>query len=101
MKPCFKTPRAVATKKEWEALRLKVFERDKWSCRLCGTGNHLTPDHIIKRSQGGDDLEANLWTLCAYCHGRKDEYRLTPEEAGKIPRGTKYGKPCFFHYVPV
>ena len=101
MKPRFKTPRIVATRSEWESLKRRVYERDNWRCRICGTAYHLTPDHIIKRSQGGDDLEANLWTLCAFCHNRKDEYRLTPEEAVKIPKGTKYGKPCSFHYVPV
>lgn len=81
---------------KWHLLVTQIYERDKWQCVLCGNRTNLTPDHIIKRSQGGDDLADNLWTLCAFCHRRKDEYKLTDEELALIPTGTKYGEPCRF-----
>ena len=101
MKPLPKNKRIKLSPHEWQKLKNIVFERDKWTCRICGKKIKLTADHIIKRSQGGDDLEENIWTLCVDCHRRKDEYQLTPEEAAEIPIGTRYGKPHLFHFRPV
>ena len=91
-----KLKRQKLHRQDWKCLRQEVFDRDKWRCRLCGTTQQLTPDHIIKRSQGGDDNLANLWTLCADCHRRKDERRLTPQEIALIPTGSQYGHPSRF-----
>lgn len=45
--------------------------------RCCGCGNHGEPedewhvDHIIPRSVGGADVEANVQLLCPKCNSRK------------------------------
>jgi len=63
-------------------------------CRVCGTRWPLTRHHLIKRSQGGDDIDDNLVPLCGNgttgCHGRVEardsntlhllRHLLTPEE---------------------
>lgn len=55
-----------------EAIRVRVFERDDWTCRAAhhGVGGPCfgphTPHHILKASQGGKYEENNLATLCAH-----------------------------------
>lgn len=91
-----KIKRKILGKQEWHDLTILVYERDKWTCRICGCKRNLTPDHIVKRSQGGDDAMENIWTLCADCHRRKDERKLTQQEIALIPIGSKCGEPCEF-----
>jgi hypothetical protein len=71
--------------------RLKVFERDRWTCQLCGrqvlkkakrsrrTGNlhPRTPslDHIIPLSKGGPHSEANCQCACLSCNVKKGKRR--------------------------
>ena len=61
---------------------LKVFERDKWRCRLCnvktpkelrGTYQDNAPelDHIIPLSLGGPHTYANTQCACRKCNGTK------------------------------
>jgi hypothetical protein len=57
--------------KDWQALVRKVMRRDGWQCRNpeCGERRHLSVHHVLPRSQGGDDVEENLITLCIpNCH---------------------------------
>ena len=55
-----------------EALRNKVFERDNYTCRICGrTGIKLTIDHIIPFTKGGKTIITNLQTLCTSCNSKK------------------------------
>lgn len=58
------------------ALRAHVLERARNICEYCGwrlMGEPL-PDihHIIKRSQGGEDIPSNAVALCRECHDRTD-----------------------------
>lgn len=78
------------------ARKLKLFERDKFTCKLCGavgvffirtvypnnhkntaihvvTDNHsiLTIDHINPRCKDGTDGLHNLQTLCECCNNNK------------------------------
>jgi 5-methylcytosine-specific restriction endonuclease McrA len=46
----------------------RVLERDGWRCQGCGSPRQLEVHHIVKRSQLGNDADANLITLCASCH---------------------------------
>jgi len=65
----------------WYDIVQQVRERDKWTCRMCGTTG-LTPescevDHIVlyasyKRPVDANKLE-NCWLLCVPCHKRKTE----------------------------
>lgn len=60
----------------WRALRIKILERDHFTCqwrgcgRVIGDTSQLVADH--RRPHRGDERlfwdETNLWTLCKPCH---------------------------------
>lgn len=57
--------------------RWKIFKRDNFTCQDCGCQKDLELDHIIPLSQGGEDKEDNMQTLCKRCnlqkmHAQKD-----------------------------
>ena len=54
----------------YRKLHRLVLQRDGWRCQGCGKMRHLEVHHLQLRSHGGNDLEANLVTLCVECHGR-------------------------------
>jgi 5-methylcytosine-specific restriction endonuclease McrA len=57
----------------WGETRRRVYERDNWSCAICGVKcgkkkiqcHHIVPFRISK-----DNSDENLITLCISCHGR-------------------------------
>lgn len=55
-------------------LRFRILKRDNYACQLCGATKQNTPnvllhvDHKTARSNGGLNIEENLWTLCATCN---------------------------------
>ncbi|MBZ9569989.1 HNH endonuclease [Methanobrevibacter sp. TMH8] len=51
--------------------RNKVFKRDNYQCKLCGTTKNLTVDHIKPRANGGTNDLNNLQTLCCSCNIKK------------------------------
>lgn len=60
--------------------RAKVYDRDKYKCRVCGikvvrtktyAPNMATIDHIIPMSKGGPHTYENVQTLCAQCNSNK------------------------------
>lgn len=58
----------------WDALRLRVLNRDGWICVYCGKaleGSDATADHIIPKDMGGEDVESNLVACCRSDNGRK------------------------------
>jgi 5-methylcytosine-specific restriction endonuclease McrA len=63
-----KQPRLQLDLELYERLQERVLRRDGWKCQCCGTGLNLEVHHKQFRSQGGDDSEQNLITLCAGCH---------------------------------
>lgn len=54
-----------------ETLRWKIFQRDKFSCKQCGSQSCLHADHIIAESKGGPTTLENLQTLCRTCNLKK------------------------------
>jgi hypothetical protein len=69
----FKDPR-------WQKLRLKVLERDKWTCQHCyDTENTLAVHHkyYIKGKEPWDYPLSAFMTLCEDCH--REEYESRPE----------------------
>lgn len=54
------------------SLSKKVFERDAYRCKHCGTYIDLTVDHIKPESKGGTLDFDNLQTLCRPCNSRKN-----------------------------
>ena len=63
-----KQPRLRLCLEFYKQLRQQVLHRDGWRCQCCGTRLNLEVHHKQFRSQGGDDSEQNLITLCAACH---------------------------------
>lgn len=58
-----------------------ILRRDLRTCQYCGrTESHMTVDHVIPRSQGGQDSWENLVCACSSCNNRKGD--STPEKAG-------------------
>lgn len=47
-------------------LRLLHFVYDE--CALCGATHPLHLHHVVFRSQGGDDVRANMVPMCIQCH---------------------------------
>jgi 5-methylcytosine-specific restriction endonuclease McrA len=63
-----KQPRVKVDPESYDRLREQVLRRDGWRCQCCGNRSNLEVHHKEFRSQGGDDSEENLITLCASCH---------------------------------
>lgn len=63
-----KSARRISKKK-----RLEVFERDHWSCKVCGSRSNLTVDHILPVSKGGGRELSNLQVLCGTCNELKGD----------------------------
>ena len=64
--------------KKWRAEKEKILERDKNRCVFCGkwVGIESDPAHIVRRSQGGDDLADNLMVADRDCHNSFDNYEI-------------------------
>ena len=75
IKPQPKSTPVRLNPERYPQLWTEVLLRDGWRCQTCGAGTNLHVHHIQKRSQGGQDTNENLITLCAKCHrfqhGRK------------------------------
>lgn len=65
---CAKNQRKLMTKD----LRIKIKQRDNYTCQICGkympdeVGLHI--DHIIPIKKGGKSVESNLQVLCDKCN---------------------------------
>lgn len=75
--------KAVMTKlslSEYEMVRRKVLQRDRWRCQSCGSLKNLEVHHQQFRSQSGEDRADNLITLCTPCHASVHHQRLFAEQ---------------------
>lgn len=60
----------------------ELFRRDRHTCMYClarGGTVHLTRDHLVPVSRGGQDVWSNVVTACRGCNNRKRD--RTPQEA--------------------
>lgn len=53
------------------ARRVKILDRDDYTCQACGSERWLQVDHIIPVSKGGSNAERNLQALCRDCNRAK------------------------------
>lgn len=60
--------------------RREVLRRDNHTCQYCGSNKHLTLDHVIPVSRGGQHTWNNVVAACERCNQRKSD--RTPLEAG-------------------
>lgn len=59
----------------WQKKRLEIFDRDKWSCQICGnTENQLHAHHIVylKDYLCWEYPDSFIITLCNKCHSNPD-----------------------------
>lgn len=72
--PARVSERRKAERGEWERTVDRVLRRDDWYCRAMGSWpevacrGRLDPHHLVPRSRGGSDDDANLVTLCRAHH---------------------------------
>ena len=52
-------------------VRELVFERDNYTCQICGSKDDLTVDHIIPIIYRGENHTDNFQTLCRSCNSGK------------------------------
>lgn len=62
--------------------RREVLRRDNHTYQYCGSIRHLTLDHVIPRSKGGQHSWDNVVTACDSCNSMKGD-RL-PHEVGMV-----------------
>lgn len=60
---------------DWDKKRLVILARDAGLCCACTRLNLVTPgnivDHVVPKSQGGDDDDDNLQTICGEHNAEK------------------------------
>ncbi|BDI15303.1 hypothetical protein ANSO36C_11050 [Nostoc cf. commune SO-36] len=56
--------------------RREVLRRDHHTCQYCGSGKHLTLDHVMPRSRGGSHTWDNVVAACERCNSRKGNRTL-------------------------
>ncbi|MBM3959023.1 MAG: HNH endonuclease [SAR202 cluster bacterium] len=80
--------------------RREIFVRDGYRCQYCGTQTrHLTLDHVIPRSRGGQQSWTNVVSACTECNHHKagrtpSEARMKLMREPAPPRPNPY---AFFH----
>ena len=68
----------------WQKIRLKIFERDQWSCQICkDTGSTLKVHHkyYLQNKEPWEYPPEALITLCENCHTEEWENRPEAEYA--------------------
>ena len=55
----------------------EVFERDNYTCQICGKKHErLEVHHIVFKSEGGSNSMSNLVSLCCDCHEKIHKGKL-------------------------
>ncbi|PAX59782.1 HNH endonuclease [Brunnivagina elsteri] len=62
--------------------RREVLKRDNHTCQYCGSTKHLTLDHVIPRSKGGQHTWDNVVAACERCNSTKSDRLL--HETGMV-----------------
>lgn len=56
--------------------RNMIYQRDDHKCQYCGSTRHLTIDHVLPRSKGGEDTWENMVVACSTCNTKKGDRYL-------------------------
>lgn len=75
------------------SIRNIIYDRDGYSCRICGSPYILAEHHILRRSLGRYHDYCNLVLICDDCHRKI--------EAGLLPEWNKTRKEELYHFNPV
>lgn len=70
-----------------DVMRWEVWNRDDFTCVVCGSRMFLEVDHVLPLSKGGSSHLGNLQTLCQNCNVRKKDHsrNLAPGESCDDP----------------
>jgi len=83
-------------RKENQAQKRRVAHIEDYTCQVCSFKSEYTKtngkkgwiidvDHIIEKSEGGNENMDNLWALCPNCHAKKTRGVITVDlEAKKV-----------------
>lgn len=83
--------RIVLPPDEYAALKKYVLQRDGFKCRVCRFRCNLHVHHVRYRSQGGDDADYNLVTVCNECHELLHKNKITViGYNADVPGGMKF-----------
>lgn len=80
--------------KGWAQIRLRVLQRDGYTCHYC-RGEATEVDHVIPRALGGGEDDDNLVAACVACNRSKGK-RIAPKKRffvgtiGHPPAGGSY-----------
>lgn len=78
--------------------RSNIYRRDGFMCQYCSQKfptSHLTFDHVLPRSRGGETSWTNIVTSCGPCNRRKGD--RTPDEA-RMPLRTQPSEPKWWPF---
>jgi hypothetical protein len=78
---------------KWQMKRLKIFERDGAKCVLCGDNETTLHVHHIKYTKNPWDApDADLRTVCEYCHSLVENIgkKYFPISVLRDENGTRY-----------
>jgi 5-methylcytosine-specific restriction endonuclease McrA len=76
----------------------EIFRRDQYCCQYCGrSSTHLTLDHVLPKTRGGEYAWDNLVSACPQCNRRKGG--RTPREAGMTLRAPPEEPPATATYL--
>lgn len=73
--------------------RFRILNRDGFRCRYCGTSagsDALEVDHVVARSAGGSDDDANLVTSCFPCNRGKRMDPVQPRPIARLVREAEF-----------
>lgn len=61
----------------WQKIRLEIFERDGWKCRICRSESETLHVHHTYYEPGKEpwDYHSSLVTLCSSCHEAEPSIR--------------------------
>ena len=74
---------------QWQRDRVTALRRDSYTCQPCRRSGRITEatevDHIVPKSQDGEDDIENLQGICKACHAAKTT-REAAAAQGRKPR---------------
>lgn len=79
--------RIIATREQWQ----QIADEKMGPCRICrrvesngSVQDRIEFHHLVRRSQGGDDVPDNIVPLCTMCHRQIHDGNLSFGKMGQL-----------------